>query len=252
MAQKTDNQKLAIMIATALAIGAIGSVATSIPALGRKHADLAVPEDYASAPKEFVENFRDVRADSLLHREVAPHAVVALGAEEALADRGASFGPDHERIVDKLQDMVLEVSMNASPEEIAIIQALRAQGESMSHATQLTGEQFDAWAVEIADFDTKGLAQIEAVAADLAEAGLPRNWSVHYSYDVAREPELADDLLFEALEMGQIDGGQLAGPLMLAHEKLEDGVMASLDRIAAGARGEFDSHLERSASIAFD
>lgn len=250
MAQKTDNQKLAMMIATALAVGVVGSVVTAIPELGRKHADLDVPENYASAPPAYVASFKDLAAEDLLRSHILPHAIVALGAEEALDARDAAFGPDHDRIMGKIQSIVLDASINASAEEIAIIQALRSQGETVAVSSGMSGVQFDGWATDIADFEEKGMAQIEAVAADLAEAGLPRSWSVQYSYDVARKPELAIDLQAEALELQQISVGDVAGPLSMAHERLENTVLADLEKIAAGSQGQFDQDITRSATIA--
>ncbi len=251
MADRTDTQNLARIIAIALTVGTVGSVATMIPELGRKHAMIDVPENYASAPAPYVESVKDLAIENLLRTHVAPHAIVAIGAEEALEARGVSFGPRHDQIMDKIQNIVLDVSINATPEEIAVIQALRVQGETVA-GSGLSGTQFDDWASEIAGFEEKGLAEIEAVAADLAEAGLPRSWSVAYSYDVTREPEMAYDLLSEALELGQVSLDDITGPLNAAHEQLEITVRASLEKIAAGSEGDFDWSHERSASIDFD
>jgi hypothetical protein len=152
--------------------------------------------------------------------------------------------------MDKLHDLVLDVSLNATAEERAVIMALRSQGEMVAQ-TGITGSQFDSWATEIAEFEEKGLAQIEAVAADLAEAGLPRDWSVRYSYDVTRntDPALAGQLQAEALELGQVTPDDIAGPLSAAHEQLENTVRANLENIAAGSRGDLDWVQERRASI---
>lgn len=244
---KKTARTLAYGLLAGVVLNAINEHAPQVFDLPAKAARQVADLFSGSTPEErFAES--QARAEATLLRITTdPAALVAIVAEEKLAERGETFGPDHEDLMGRIHEMALDAAIRHADRDVEDIRALKEQGVRLAQSG-MTGEQFDAWASEITMFEANAFDEIQAVAAELEAAGVGgkdgASFTLEYTLSPTGYSPTALKTLFTNPEMTQA--------LHDASDRLEETVVSKIARINAGKDGDFSWVPERSAALALD
>jgi hypothetical protein len=249
--KKPDDPISARSVAIALAAG-VGMLATigSVPLVHavagqvtRQVADLL----NGQTPAERLAERQAETEGNILRMTTDPAALMAIVAEEVLADRGETFGPSHEELMGQIHEMALDAAIRHADLDVTEIRAIRDQGLRLAES-DMTGSQFDAWATEITTFEDRALREIQEVTAELEAAGLGGEDGQSFTFEYTLSPTgyspVAQKMLFTDPEKTE--------HLHAAAERLEETVVASIGRIQSGMEGDFSWVQEREVSLALD
>lgn len=221
-------------VVLALAAGAAIAAPTAAPLMAASVDELrGGVVEMLNAPPNHVRAFQDLVGKKLMHAGYGEAALVAVGAEEALHERGEEFSPGHAATSVKMARLVFEVAMDSGLDRLGEMKQLHAQGQQMVETGRINGEQLEAWASEIVDFSQNGMAEIEAVSQELAEAGVPDFTSATFAYGYMQAFS-GGDAKAALAEQADVPPAMLA-----AAERLEAGAIAQMGRIRDGMAGEF-------------
>lgn len=229
-----DWKRDARSVVLVLAAGAAIAAPTAAPLMAGSIDELkgGVVEMLNASPNH-VRAYQDLVGRKLLHAGYGEAALVAAGAEEALHERGEKFSPGHAANSVKMARLVFEVAMDTHVNNLGELRQLHAQGQQMVEAGQINAEQLEAWAGEIVDFSQNGMAEIEAVSQELAEADIPDFTSATFAYSYMQAFAGGDS---KATLAEQADVPQ---EVLAAADRLENGVVAQMANINAGKNGDF-------------
>jgi hypothetical protein len=240
----TDWKRDARSVVLALAAGAAIVAPTATPLMAASLDELrGGVTEMLNAPPNHVRAFQDLVGRKLMHSGYGEVAIVAAGAEEALHERGEEFSITHTANSVKMARLVFDVAMESGLDRLGDMQQLHAQGQQLVETGQINVEQLEAWTGEIVDFAANGMAEIEAVSQELAEAGVPDFTSATFAYGYMQAFS-GGDAKAALAEQADVPPAVLA-----AAERLEAGAVAQMGRIRDGMAGEFSWVAEKRTEV---
>jgi hypothetical protein len=234
-------------ITLALAAGAAIAAPTATPLMAASLDELrGGVVEMLNAPPNHVRAYQDLVGKKLMHAGYGEAALVAAGAEEALHERGEDFSISHAANSVKMARLVFDVAMESGLDRLGEMKQLHAQGQHLVETGRINGEQLEAWTGEIVDFASNGMAEIEAVSQELAEAGIDDLQSQTFAYSYMQAFAGGDP-------RASLDQRAEVPPAMLeAADRLEEGVVKQMNNILAGKDGDFSWIVEQRADLQLD